>query len=560
MTTVSWPADIPLEPRAIIGVARRAIQDAFDGSLLIVQDIDPSAEVRVACVTLRWRGHVRGCWSGRGRGWRNAIRAATFQALADPRHWPITRRELAGVHIEVWLQIAREPVATLTAAMLWGETGVEVEGAGRSAFFLPAVPIERRIEDPKDLLNRLFRKARLFSNDSCAAAQLYCTRWRHFAEGGTVDEPYELHALAPVLLSSPALAVLAETISDHLAGLQRSDGGYLYALDPVKNLSLELDEHPVRLVGCTLALARLSQCAELRHVRRRLLTAAEKGEIWIESRMATNSFGGKRSNRLLGITAMALMTYAALPATPNRSERITQLRALILAAQRCDGSFASGLNPEEPPTDDDFGPPQAVLALARTGDWTPRVKTALIRAFEAYEGKATPQASPFFLAWHAKAWCVVARRAPMPEIGRFADKLVDLLLGQQIGVGGSGPREWWGGFRVDEPPYAGRPPSFLTALFTEAVLASERMRRQMGDIAGAALRRQAADAGIAFLARLVIGPRQAFFLRSPEIAVGGVRRDLASFDMRCDYAMHFGTCLAAALEGASAKSEKQATR
>jgi AMMECR1 domain-containing protein len=547
MTRVIWPTDIPLEPVSIIGAARRATLEAFDSAPPIVLETDPVDEVRVACVTLRWRGRVRGCWSGRGRGWRDAIRAAAFQALADPRRRPINRRELDDADLEVWLQTEREPISAVTAVMLWGKTGVEVEGAGRSAFFLPAVPIERRIEDPDDLLERLFRKARLFSSESRSAARLYSTTWRHFAEGGPGGEPCELHAMLPHPPAPFALKVLAETIGDHLAGLQRSDGRYLYALDPVKDQTPELDEHPVRLVGCTLALARLAQSSGLSHARGRLLAAAEKGEAWIEAHVPRKGFGDGRSGRLLGVTAMALLTYAALPSSPRRAERIAQFRSLILAAQRPDGSFASSLNPEELPTLDPFGPPQAVLALTREGVWTPEVEPALVRAFQAYQSDATPEASPFFLAWHAKAWFAVVSRVPNPEVARWADRLVDQLLARQIG-GGSEPPDWRGGFRVDEQPYVGRPPSFLAALFIEAVLASERMRRDANDMTGAAARRQAAEAGLAFLARLVIEPRQAFLLRSPEVALGGVRRDLASFDLRCDYAMHLGTCLAAALE------------
>ncbi|MYN45769.1 AMMECR1 domain-containing protein [Pseudoduganella sp. FT93W] len=550
MAKLVWLADIPLVPAAIIETARTAMHEAFENSVPVILDAAAGAETRLACVTLRWRGHVRGCWSGSAGSWREAIRVATRRALADTRRRPISRKELASVHVEVWLQTRKEAVPGLTDAMLWGKTGVAVEGAGRSAFFLPAVAIERRITDSQDLLERLYRKARLFSTESRTQARLFCTHWRHFAQGSPGYEPCELDGLIALPFSTPGLVELSASIGAHLAGLQRVDGSYLYALDPVKNQLPELAEHPVRLIGCTLALARLAQCTQLRHLKQDLLTAAENGESWIERHKVWDTRQETKKPPLLGTVAMALLAYAALPASPRRTMRITELRAVLLAAQRRDGSFASGLAPDEPPTHDDFGPPQALLALAQPCVWTADLGVAITRALPRYVSAADSGASAFFLAWHAKAWCALASHIPAPEIIQFADRLVDRLILQQRGEDTS-PPEWIGGYNVEEAPYGGRPPSFLTALFTEAVLASARMRTQLGDHAGAAARRHVASSGLRFLAKLVIEPRQTFLLRCPEIAVGGVRRDLASFDLRCDYTMHLGTCLAAALDQAA---------
>ncbi len=562
--TLARIATVPGSALAVeaIGHAREALRAAFNSPSRVIFEVPCGDGPVTACVTLRINGRVRGCWSAKAHGTNAAISAATFKALGDPRRNPLSRADIEKVSIEVWLRIDVEPIVCAQPDMVGGVYGLEVRGLDRSAYYLPAVAIERAIDDAADLQDRVFRKARLWSTGSRNSASLFRTSWRHLVEGPQGAPPLELRRLLKKTSAGEIPVPLRDTaakLSQHLVGLQRADGSYIYAQNPIAGSIKDVGTSPVRLIGCTLALQRLRTAlahaalpaSDLEHdapTSGALDDAIGLGASWIQNRLVETSgrvrFQRANAPQQLGSAAFSAMTLSALPSSAGRKRMLALLDATLRGAIRNDGSFASDLNPLSASDVNHFGPGQAILALAILSDQEDETNSWVDAAFSFYAPGATPGANPFFVAWQLKAWSMVAIRTGRCEHADMAYRLADIVLGYQIKDGEADER---GGFAVSVNGYSRRPPSFLAALFTEALLSAVRLSEHRGESVRGSLWRDSVVEGLDFLVRLIVEPYQSFLFRPSINPCGGIRRDLASFEMRCDYTMHAGTCVAAAL-------------
>jgi hypothetical protein len=83
---------------------------------------------------------------------------------------------------------------------------------------------------------------------------------------------------------------------------------------------------------------------------------------------------------------------------------------------------------------------------------------------------------------------------------------------------------------------------------TEATILGEHVAAELGDQTRAASYKDTVLQGIDCIDRLQVSHEQRILFADPELPIGGMRRDLASFDMRCDHSAHALTCLTTALE------------
>ena len=546
------------DAQEVIAIARAALQRAFStdaAAIVDTQEAAPQGKITV-CVTIRVRGTVRGCWPATANSLPAAIESAVRLTLGDPRYEWIGRAELGQARLEVWIQESRRAITGVLPRHLWGSHGLEVRGRDRSAFYLPYVGVEEESRDPDEFLERLFGKGRLWSAGSRESSQLFETEWTHFAEGKqSARRFFRLRADDQQL--RPALVQMATEAGRHLLNIQRFDGSYTYQYDPLRGRAVASEINIVRVILATYALARfgalLARNSYPNCDAAPFLEGAERGLSFIRSRLSRNSDGAyfrdDQGEALLGSTALSLLAFAYFSDAAATSDITPLLTNVLLKSQSAEGWFPNEILHPDQAGQQDFAPGQAILALLKQNSRPLEdILPALERAFSFYSSRPIEQASRFFLAWQCKGWCEMWRRTKIDRYADLAFRLLDQLATFQMEPGENCPSDFVGGYRASADPTGITPPTFLVSLFTEAAVLGWHVAVETNDHARAAFYMQVVRRGIDCMFRLQISEDQHFMFVDPQLAVGGLRRDMASFQLRCDYAAHALTCLTAAIE------------
>ena len=122
-------------------------------------------ELRATFVTLRHRltRDLRGCRGeieAQYRLWESVQRVSILSATDDPRFRPMTRDDLADMHIEISvltpLRLASSPDEVIV-----GQHGVMIRRGGHGGLFLPQVPVEQGWDRDEYLSTLCWMKAGL---------------------------------------------------------------------------------------------------------------------------------------------------------------------------------------------------------------------------------------------------------------------------------------------------------------------------------------------------------------------------------------------------------------
>ena len=175
----------PADQRQLLAFARRTIERWFATQTVpLARGFAPAARrPQGAFVTLLERGELRGC-IGRMQPDLPLAQVVGTMALGaafqDPRFPPLEQRELADVEIEI---SALTPLTRIPGpeAIQIGRDGVEIRKGGRTAVFLPEVPVEQGW-DRNALLEHLCLKAGLPKDAWKRGAEFYAFRSVMFRE------------------------------------------------------------------------------------------------------------------------------------------------------------------------------------------------------------------------------------------------------------------------------------------------------------------------------------------------------------------------------------------
>ena len=551
---------LSLSADEIIKIARSAIIDYSLSPTLVIFDKskDSSTEYKV-CVTIRYQGRVRGCYSSISKTLKSAIILAARNSLNDSREGKrLALSELKQSVIEVWVQYSREPILAVTDDMLWGTDGFEViNDNGNNAFFLPSIPIERDIKSGAVLLEKLFLKARMLSQTSRAHAKLYKTKWNHFVEGER--QAHSFYRLVVSRENKQKLNILqnAVLVANHITNIQVSEGEYLYSYDALKALRIHRRDQPVRTIGCTYALSMFLNVLQSKSIesknREKYLTSAENGIFFIKN--SFDKFGNFLTPGIesasLGSLALSILTLSYLGKSKDWSGSLAKnFTEKVLRAQSIEGWYANNIgNPGEKGTQD-FSPGQSILAISQQ-EFIERnyVQSSIESAYNYYSNINVSSCSKFFLAWQAKAWCSAFNFCQDIKYFELALKYLNVLAQLQISSTDSFlPADFVGGYKDRFTTYNAAPPTFLVSLYTEAFLMGWAISKRLDYDDFSRSFHGHSLAGLSFLERLIILPCHKFLLREPDMAIGGVRENLTSFHLRCDYSMHALTCYSMALK------------
>lgn len=257
----------------------------------------------------------------------------------------------------------------------------------------------------------------------------------------------------------------------------------------------------------------------------------------------------------LSTGALLLLAMAHQPALADEAELRSTLVDRLLAMQQAPGQFVRSTGRDESAGD----AAHAVLAAALADHFEQtrqaRVGQVLVALMTRLQDRLVKAPSLSSVYWLARARAVAAARLPeeaalWEQMARTLRQIVDQLAERQIvGAPAAGPADVVGGFDFAATPVGAAPqPTWRTAqaLALLAVVLRDPAIHEDADQLGWML-----TAGLAarFLDQLTLGAPEAYYVRSPDIALHGLR--LSMIDNRL--------ATASAAMGALATTELSAT-
>ena len=227
---------------------------------------------------------------------------------------------------------------------------------------------------------------------------------------------------------------------------------------------------------------------------------------------------------------------AAHPDTQAYEETRRSLIRGILTLQGPEGYFLTAFKPGEHLGAQDHFPGQALLALAMDYGVTPsaEVLDAFDRALNTYRIYFHARPNPSFVPWQARAFARMARHTKRSDFAAFAFELCDYLIKYQLDETNCSWPDLYGGIAASQ---AGRP-GFASAAYLEALADALTLAREVGDHERARRYARAAVGLTRFVLQLQVRPEEAYFVKSLQSAVGGIRTSPSSPTLRIDHCTH----------------------
>jgi orotate phosphoribosyltransferase len=233
--------------------------------------------------------------------------------------------------------------------------------------------------------------------------------------------------------------------------------------------------------------------------------------------------------------AQLLEAACAINSAEFSGRQVDKLAARVRLWLRDSGEVRpTGVSPSA--ADADFLPGLALLALCRYSMVRGECQTIpwdQIRAW--YERRFRAVGGWGLASWHCKLWPLVADITGDETHTEFAFVLADWMVEQQLRHDGS--------YLTD---LDGAGPGYHTAAIAEGIACAWRCAVKAMDSTRAETYERSWLAAMSCMNRLLVQPADTYWMQEPVVAVGAVRRDLTSFDLRVDYTSH---CVLALIEG-----------
>jgi hypothetical protein len=313
---------------------------------------------------------------------------------------------------------------------------------------------------------------------------------------------------------------------------------FSYQYEPSLNRYSD-ENNLVRQVGATLAMA-----AHARRSKKSASRAAADLGIRYHLQGLTDFQGVENASYIatadkcnkLGVTALFCLALAEHPDADQYKEIRRKLTNGILALQRESGMFVTAFPPALDVDAQDYFPGEALLALAVQYRDQPsgRLLDAFDRAISFYRPYFREQQSPAFVPWQVQAFSTIARHSMRRDYVDYVFELCDWLADQQLGASNCPWPDMRGGIAAYQPGRAG----VATAAYLEGFADALILAREMQDAPRTARYEQVIREAARFVLQLQVRPAEAYFVRSPQDAVGGIRTSPALNHLRIDHCQH----------------------
>lgn len=527
-------------------------------------------------VTMRIEGKVRASMSGAGDTLLEALKNAVSKCLYDNRFGSApVMYEFDKINLELWLQVDKElldndTLETVAKTFKFGVDGLELNYSWLSAYFKPSVAVTSEVEDLEKLLQKLSIKAGLTNASWCfPQTQLYRTTWLHYVE--TINDEQErvaeqLITLRPNVMrpaNAESILLSAERAGTHLARLQQSNGRYNYLYNPFKHQMDNANYNTVRMAGTTYSMSWLASATEDAALKKVYTESADRAIRFLLKHLIPaqaplagsyiKEFSAKEAvpEGKLGTAALALMALQYGEFREKYAEARKQLTDFICSMQEADTGYfhCFVIKRHDPDAGQSFYPGEALLALVHefkhSGD--ANLQKVIARSFEHYKARFLKAPDTAFILWQADVWSTfdLLTNTDFNEKTAYADfafHMTDWILEQQYTEKDSPNEMYIGGFPK------GKLPRYSTSTYIEAVVRAYGLAVKYGETERAVRYKTACLHAFRFLISLQAQPEQSLMFPKPELAIGGVTKNLQSFEMRSDISQHQITAFLAALE------------
>lgn len=347
-----------------------------------------------------------------------------------------------------------------------------------------------------------------------------------------------LTLIPPTMVCAQGLDDAIARLAEYMVYRQKESGLFSYQYEPGLDIYSERD-NVVRQIGATLAMAAharwsgksASLAAADIAIRYHLNDLKDIPDVENGAFIATMDKKNK-----LGVTALMSIALANHPKAQQYAQVRGKLVNGMLWLQRPSGMFITAFPPAVQISAQDYFPGEALLALAREYEQAPsgRILDAFARAIDFYRGYFRDRPMPAFVPWQVQAYALMARSSKRRDYVDFVFELTDWLAKKQLNESNCPWPRMWGGIASYQPGRAGVSTAAYLEAFTDALMLArvvddaERVRRYEALVRGAAR----------FVMQLQVRPVEAYFIRSPLDAVGGIRTTPTLNLLRIDHCQH----------------------
>ncbi|MGD2107761.1 MAG: hypothetical protein PVI86_00085 [Phycisphaerae bacterium] len=534
-------------------IARRTVRDRALGRPTYEPAYTPGSLGNVEAevvVRLRQRGYLLGtAAAGPGRV-TDATRDAALTAAEVLAAQGLLDLELANrMLVEIEVVGPAEPIPvegdwTMPRAVAPfvepGVHGVNMVGAGARHRFCPTEIITSGLV-VADALRRFAETARV---DPSRTGHVRLSRFRsvHWYEsdsGGSVVSLHRgLRVIEPGEVTPGEVDEAIDRLADYMVYRQLDSGLFTYQYEPSRDVYSE-DQNLVRQVGAVVALAMharmsgnsASKAAADLGIRYHLQGLKEVDDVEHAAFIETSDGRNK-----LGVTALLSLALAEHPEPETYADTRERLINGMLLLQRPSGMFVTAFLPEVEVRAQDYFPGEALLAMAAHYRLDPstRVLEAFHEAITFYREYFRGRRSPAFVPWQVQAYALMAEHSKRGDYVAYVFELADWLADKQLDEDNCRWPELWGGFSTYQPGRVG----VATAAYLEGFADALRLARVAKDTVRVRRYEGVVRRAARFVMQLQVRPEEAYFMRSPKDAVGGVRTTPSLNTLRIDHCQH----------------------
>ncbi|UCG17665.1 MAG: hypothetical protein JSV19_06475 [Phycisphaerales bacterium] len=558
------PAISRLDQRFLTHCVRRMLeQKVCDGSIDAVRYVPP--ELRdLKCqilVTLREGGLHRGTGISQPAPILDACREAAELALERVATTGTVDADLlARLAVEIEAVGDPVPLDVSAAALLAGPVGRYVEPGvhglrlthnGISASVCPS-----EFAAFNTTLARSIRElAMTMTTSPGQLADVRVSRFRsmHWVQsapdGGVVELRRGMIPVSLEAVSADALDAAGARVARYMLYRQRPSGRFAWAYDPSEDRYIDSDDEVFQADAaralCTYA-GHMSEGGALSAAAQRAVDRLVRQVVDLSGIQGAGFVRTPDQKNRLGTTALTCLALSDHPRPGRHHLERDKLVGGMLWLQRPSGKFVTAFPPADILATQEAYPGQALLALARVYDDQPqqRIMGAFDRAFTYYRELFGSSPSPTFAGWHVQAYAKMAVHSKRDDFAEFAFTMADALVAGQLNRSNCSWPDKWGAIAPYHPAAVGAPTAGYLAGLCDALL----LARRVGDDARMQAYEEAIRLGARFLMQIEFKPEEAYFVRSLQDTVGGVRASLIDSTLRIDYCGHTLVALTKARE------------
>jgi hypothetical protein len=381
---------------------------------------------------------------------------------------------------------------------------------------------------------------------SISKTRLLRFRTAHWYQSSSADSIVSLHrgltVVPPEQVSRKGLDEAIETLGKYMIYRQLSSGLFTYQYEPAVDRYSE-ENNVVRQVGAAASIAQYAAYSG----KSAAIAAADIGVRYHRQGLVELPAGlpdigdaafiatADKKNKL-GVTALLCIAMAQHPDAERFASVREKLINGMLWLQRPSGMFITAFPPAETIDAQDYFPGEALLAMAMHYSHKPsgKILEAFDRAISFYRKSFRDSPSPAFVPWQAQAYALMARQSKRGDYSDYVFELTDWLAEKQLTPSNCQWPEMWGGIASYQPGRAG----VATAAYLEGFADALTLAQEAGDAKRTKRYETVVRGAARFVMQLQFRSEEAYYVRSPQDVIGGIRTAPALNLLRIDHCQH----------------------